>query len=88
MSAVRDHLWMITATIFAVVAVFFFRFFRDTKDRFFVIFGLAFAVFALQYGALAAWAIPDEARHWLYGVRLFGFVLIVVAIIDKNRQQG
>lgn len=88
MSALRDQLWAVAATVFAVVAVYFFRFYRDTKDRFFVLFGLAFVVFSLQYTALSAWAIPDEARHWLYLVRLLGFALIVIAIADKNRKAG
>lgn len=87
-AGLREHLWSLTALLFAIVAVFFFRFFRDTKDRFFVIFGAAFLTFALHYACLVAWAVPDEARHWLYLVRLLGFALIVVAIIDKNRKGG
>jgi hypothetical protein len=26
-----------------------------------------------------------EARHWFYVLRLIGFVLILAAIVDKNR---
>lgn len=85
MSGLRDQLWTVTGTVFAVIALFFFRFYRDTRDRFFVLFGSAFVVFAAHYFALAAWNVPDESRHWLYLVRLVGFVLIVVAVIDKNR---
>lgn len=88
MIALRDHLWGITGAVFAIIAVFFLRFYRDTKDRFFVLFALAFMVFAIHYWALAAYAVPDEARHLLYLARLLGFGLIVAAIIDKNRQNG
>ena len=88
MNEFRDHLWMVTGTLFAVSSLFFFRFYRDTKDRFFVLFGAAFVTFAVHYWLLAAWEVPDEARHLLYLVRLLGFVLIVIAVIDKNRQHG
>jgi hypothetical protein len=27
----------------------------------------------------------DEARHWFYVLRLIGFVMILAAVIDKNR---
>lgn len=83
---VRDHLWSVTGTLFAVAAVVFLRFFRDTKDRFFLLFSIGFLALGAQYWLLALYAVPDESQHWLYVVRLVAFAFIVIAIIDKNRQ--
>lgn len=88
MSPIRDQLWSVIGTVFAIIAVFFFRFYRDTRDRFFVLFGMALSVFSLQYYALAFYEVPDESRHWVYLMRLLAFALIVAAVVDKNRQNG
>ena len=70
----------------AVAALFFLRFWRDTGDRLFVIFATAFLLLAVTRIGLA---ISDEHTeghtHW-YWVRLTAYVLILLAIIDKNRR--
>jgi Family of unknown function (DUF5985) len=67
------------------VGLFFFRLWRETRDRFFALFGGAFWVLALNWFTLV-WAAPaSEHRHYFYIVRLMAFVLIIVAIVDKNR---
>ena len=76
------------AMAYAVCALFFLRFWRQTGDRLFAVFALAFGLFALQRLALALVGPMDEARTGLYLVRLFGFLLILGAIIDKNRSAG
>ena len=69
---------------FAVAALFFFRFWRRTRDRFFVAFGIAFLMLALNQ-ALAQWlGAADERVAYTYLLRVLGFLLILVAIIDKN----
>jgi hypothetical protein len=73
---------------YAVCALFFLRFWRQTGDRLFAVFSLAFLLFALQRLALALTGPVEEARTSLYLVRLFGFLLILGAIIDKNRSTG
>jgi hypothetical protein len=42
-------------------------------------------VFGLDWLLLAVVNPPSETRHYLYVLRLLAFVLIIVAIIDKNR---
>lgn len=79
-------LWASAGTLFVVAALFFARFYRDTSDRLFVFFGLAFFTLGAQYWLLALLSVPDEAKHWLYLVRLVAFLLIVVAIADKNQR--
>lgn len=67
------------------VGLIFVRLWRDTSDRFFALFGVAFWVLALDWVALA-WAAPGtEHRHYFYVPRFIAFLLIIAAIIDKNR---
>ena len=66
-------------------ALFFLRFWRQTADRLFAFFALAFAVFGTSRLVLAVLDEQNEARTWVYVVRLAAFVLIAVAIVDKNR---
>lgn len=70
---------------YAVAGLFFLRFWRETRDRLFGIFAGAFWLLALQRLLLALARNPDTEQVWLYGIRLLAFVLILVAIIDKNR---
>jgi hypothetical protein len=72
----------------AAIALFFLRFWRDTGDRFFGFFSLAFLVFALNRLALVLLDTDDESRTWVYVARLAAFVLIIVAIVDKNRPRA
>lgn len=68
-----------------VAALFFFRFWRDSRDRLFAFFALAFLVFAANRVAAAYFAtLPGRLDH-VYWVRFFAFALILVAIVDKNR---
>jgi predicted permease len=69
----------------AAIALFFLRFWRETDDRFFALFALAFAIFAANRIALAALDDESEARTVVYLARAAAFGLIVVAIVDKNR---
>jgi membrane protein CcdC involved in cytochrome C biogenesis len=70
----------------AVAALFFLRFFRDTGDRLFAIFAAAFLLLAITRVGLALSSEHTESQtHW-YWVRLAAFVLILIAIIDKNRR--
>lgn len=70
---------------YAVAGLFFLRFWRDTRDRLFGIFAVAFWLLALQRAALALSADPNGEQVLLYGIRLLAFVLILAAIVDKNR---
>ena len=69
---------------FVIAAVFFLRFWRRTRDRFFVAFSIAFFLLALNQ-ALAQWlGAADERVMYTYLLRVLGFVIILAAIIDKN----
>ena len=70
---------------YAVAGLFFLRFWRETRDRLFATFAAAFWLLGLQRVALATLALAPNATTWLYVVRLAAFLLILWAIVDKNR---
>jgi hypothetical protein len=70
---------------YAVAALFFLRFWGQTRDRLFAFFASAFALLAVQRAALAASAVLPFETHWYYVLRLLAFTLIIVAIVEKNR---
>lgn len=67
------------------VAVFFLRFWSRSRDRLFLAFAAAFALLGLVQGLLAFTAMAIEERSWLYLLRLLAFLIIIVAIVGKNR---
>ena len=66
------------------VALFFFRFWRQSLDRLFLMFGIAFVAFGLNRLLLFLAPRSNEATTYIYAMRLAGFILIIVAILDKN----
>jgi hypothetical protein len=70
---------------YLVAGLFFLRFWRETRDRLFGIFAGAFWLLGVQRALLAIVETSPSGTIWVYGLRLLAFVLILVAIIDKNR---
>jgi hypothetical protein len=72
-----------------VAGLFFLRFWRDTRDRLFVIFAMAFWLLGLTR-LLLAWAAnqSETQNHYLYWLRFAAFALILFAIVDKNRPRA
>ena len=66
------------------VALFFLRYWRSTRDRLFLAFSLAFAIFAVNRVLLTVLAEDSEARTLVYVVRALTFLLIAAAVLDKN----
>lgn len=73
---------------YLVVAGFFLRFWRQTRDRLFASFAVAFVLLAIQRALVVEEFALIEDKTWAYGVRLLAFVVIVYAIVMKNRQRG
>jgi hypothetical protein len=69
---------------FAFAALFFLRFWRDTRDGLFLSFAIAFLLMGVGQALLALGGIPVEERSWVYLIRLAAFVLILVAVVRKN----
>lgn len=82
------HAIMLGAVAMAssVAALFFLRFWRQTRDPLFLLFSLAFAVDAVTRLILGLGNVSDEGEPFFYIARLITFALIVVAIINKNRR--
>jgi hypothetical protein len=71
-----------------VAALFFFRFWRQTRDRLFLFFSLAFAVDVVTRVAVGLSDTSNEDEPLFYLGRLVSFALIVMAIIRKNRRES
>jgi len=80
------HAFLLGAVVMAasVAALFFLKFWRQTKDRFFLFFSAAFALDALTRLFLALVPFSHEQEPLFYVGRLVTFSLIIIAIIDKN----
>ncbi len=66
-------------------SLFFLRFWRDTKDNFFLFFAASFLLEAANRVALGLAHDPNEGSPLFYFVRLISFVLIILAVAQKNR---
>jgi len=75
-----------TAMAALTVSLFFLRHWRDTRDRLFLFFAVAFALDAVGRLFLGIGAVSQETEPLFYLVRLMSFGLIIVAIVDKNRR--
>jgi Family of unknown function (DUF5985) len=82
----HEFLLGVMATLSWVAMVYFLRFWRETGDRLFVMFSAAFFLLGLTRLGLAVAHEPSEGATYLYWLRLFAFVIIVVAILDTNRR--
>ena len=69
-----------------LIGVFFLRYWRLQRDRFFLGFGVAFWAFAGSWGIHLVLATSLETGPGGYVLRLLGFVCIIISIIDKNRR--
>ena len=89
MSTIEAFLLGFLINMFAVAAMFFWRFWRQTRDLLFLAFSVAFTMEGLTRIPLLFIAHAAEGSPWLYSVRMFASVLIVAAILDKNyRRRG
>lgn len=75
-----------TAMGCVALAVVFLRFWVRSRDRLFAIFSGAFAVFAINRVMLVLLASSQEHDVLIYGMRAVAFGLLMLAILDKNRQ--
>jgi hypothetical protein len=82
----NQFIWGACAVAAATAALFFLKFWRQTRDRLFGLFSLAFLALATNWTMLGLLAPESESRNAAYLFRLVAFGLIVAAIIDKNRR--
>jgi len=75
----------VAATAAWLNGVFFVRYWRESRDQLFALFGVAFWLLALSWAALSLSTPEHESRPYIYGIRLLAFLLIILAIVRKNR---
>lgn len=72
------------ALSYIIAGVFFLRFWRQTRDRLFFAFAMAFMLLAINGTVATLLGADDERTGYFYILRIVGFLLILVAIISKN----
>lgn len=72
---------------FVVIGAWFLKFWRKTRDRLFLSFGVAFWLFALNQ-FLTFFLSADREIRIEYVLRVLGFLVILVAIARKNAERG
>jgi len=81
-----EFMWGALTMACLAAGLLFLRFWTLTRDRLFLFFSLAFAVFALNWLGLAITSSVSESRHYTFLFRLLAFCLIIAGIVDKNRR--
>ena len=70
-----------------IAGLFFLRFWKSTRDRFFLFFAISFWIQAVNRVVQGLVDPAPENVPTLYLMRLVAFGLILFAIIDKNRSK-
>jgi uncharacterized membrane protein HdeD (DUF308 family) len=68
-----------------IIGLFFLSFWKKTRDRFFLFFAIAFTLEGLNRAMLGLSQESSENEPLIYLIRFLSFVLILIAIVDKNR---
>lgn len=83
----------IAMATFAASGLFFLKFWRASRDRFFLLFSFACLLFSIER-ILLFLMLPQtdrsfpgtaEAQFWIYLVRAAAFILILIAVVERNR---
>jgi uncharacterized membrane protein len=74
---------IVTASLTA--GAFFLKFWRRTRDTLFLAFSAAFIIEGLNRIGFLFIENPNEGSPAIYIVRLIAFLLILMAIVAKNR---
>ncbi len=64
---------------------FFLKYWRRTRDQLFLAFGLAFLIEGINRIFFLLVDRPNEGSPAIYVVRLLAFLIILAAIVRKNR---
>lgn len=74
------------AALSFVCGLFFLRYWRSSADRFFACFAVAFWALGANWTLLVDRNADDAYAPYCYLLRLFAFLWILTAIVDKNRR--
>lgn len=74
-----------TSISLLVIVLFFLRFWKQTRDRLFLFFAGAFLIQMIER-VIRACTVDNELATYVYTIRLSSFLLIIWAVVDKNRR--
>lgn len=72
---------------FLAISLFFFRFWKTTRDRLFLFFSMAFILLLVERIVRASFDIQTEWIPAVYLFRLAAYGLLISGVIDKNRRR-
>ena len=72
---------------YAVAGLVFCRFWRRTQERLFAWFAAAFWLLALERLVMHSGCVSENQYAIVHLLRLLAFVMIIVAIVNKNRSR-
>jgi uncharacterized membrane protein HdeD (DUF308 family) len=74
----------VVATCSLGAGIFFLKFWRTTRDSFFLAFAASFLIEGINRSTVLFSERPNEGSPWMYVVRLLSLLLILAAILRKN----
>lgn len=81
---IQGFLIGVIATASFTAGLFFLKFWRQTRDSFFLAFGASFLLEALNRLGTLFLDRPNTGDAAIYSIRLVAFLLILMAILKKN----
>jgi hypothetical protein len=69
-----------------LIGLKFLKFWRSSKDRFFLWLSSAFFVFTTGWIIRAFASASSDHAHYVFVPRLVAFLLIIAGVLDKNRR--
>ena len=76
----------VSATAAWINGVFFWRFWRQSRDQLFAMFAIAFWLLAASWAILSVFNPQGEPLPYVYALRLLAFLVLIAGIVQKNRQ--
>ncbi len=76
----------VAATAAWINGVFFWRFWRESRDQLFAMFAITFWLLAASWAILAVFNPTGESLPYVYALRLLAFLVLIGGIVQKNRQ--
>lgn len=86
-TTVEAFLLGVVTTAFLTTGMFFFVYWRRSRDSLFLSFAVAFAMEAFNDASLLGSPHPNDANRWYYIVRLISFLIILAGILKKNYER-
>lgn len=88
MDAWYTFMFGVLAALSLTAGIFFIRYWRQSGDRFFGFFAVAFWALGANWTLMVGRDPTDEYLPYFYLLRLGAFLLFAVAIVDKNRRSS